>query len=238
MESIFDYEHPFVCTDAVIFTIRTQVPDSYRKLPEMSLRVLLYLRDTDPHKDCWCLPGGFLNIDELPEDNIRRKLSVKTDIGECRLEQLHTFCDVNRDPRGRVISIAYLGLMNEALSTGIEDKAVWAELTFDDNDVLMLKIDGDVLRGTDIGFDHRMMIRMALERLQSDMLHSGEIFSLLPEEFTLTEFQNVYEAVLGKKEQTANFRRKTAHMVKETDGYTKDKGHRPAKLYKKAEAAE
>ena len=219
MDSIFNYEHPFVCTDAVVFTIKTQEPDSYRKLPETSLRILLYKREAAPHQNKWCLPGGFLNIDELPEDNIRRKLSVKTDVNKCWLEQLYTFCNINRDPRARVISIAYLGLMNEAESMEYESKASWFDL--------------NAISEYDLGFDHYNILKIALERLRSKILYTNIIFNLLPEEFTLTQLQNVYETILGKKDQAANFRRKIIDMVQETDKYTSDKGHRPAKLYTK-----
>ena len=219
LDNIFNYKHPFVCTDAVVFTIKTQEADSYRKLPETSLRILLYQRDTEPYKNKWCLPGGFLNIDELPEDNVRRKLSAKTDVDRCWLEQLYTFCDLKRDPRTRVISITYLGLINEDESTKLENKATW--------------FDASILSEIELGFDHDSIIEMALERLKSKILYTNIVFNLLPEEFTLTQLQNVYEAILGKKDQAANFRRKVIDMVQETDQYTSDKGHRPAKLYTK-----
>ena len=219
MDSVFNYDHPFVCTDAVVFTIKTQKPDNYRKLPETSLRVLLYKRESEPYQSKWCLPGGFLNIDELPEDNIRRKLSIKTDVNKCWLEQLYTVCNLNRDPRARVISIAYLGLMNETESIKYESKAYW----FDVNKI----------SESDLGFDHYSIIKIALERLQSKILYTNIIFNILPEEFTLTQLQNVYETILGKKDQAANFRRKIIDVVQETDKYTSDKGHRPAKLYTK-----
>jgi len=221
LDSIFNYEHPFVCTDAVVFSIKTQEPDSYRKLPDTSLRVLLYKRDTDPSQNKWCLPGGFLNIDELPEDNICRKLSVKAEVDKCWLEQLYTFCDLNRDPRARVISIAYLGLMNEAEAMKYEGKATW--------------FDVHAISEADLAFDHYSIIQTALERLRSKILYTNIIFNLLPEEFTLTQLQNVYETILGKKDQAANFRRKIIDLVQETDRYTSDKGHRPAKLYTKKE---
>jgi len=128
VDNIFDYEHPFVCTDAVVFTINTDEPDSYRKLPVTSLRVLLYKRTAEPHQNKWCLPGGFLNIDEMPEDNIRRKISEKSHIEKCWLEQLYTFCDLNRDSRARVLSIAYLGLMDEAESKSFESN--WFTVQF------------------------------------------------------------------------------------------------------------
>ncbi|MCL2148192.1 MAG: NUDIX domain-containing protein [Methanomassiliicoccaceae archaeon] len=232
MDSIFDYEHPFVCTDAAIFTIKTEESDNYRKLPGTSLQILLYKRATDPYMGRWCLPGGFLDIDETPEDNIRRKVSEKSYVGECRLEQLHTFCDPGRDPRARVISIAYLGLMSEAESTRYEDKAAWFSVRPADGS-LAFERDGLLLTGADIGFDHLAIIEAALGRMRSGAPYTDIVFDLLPEEFTLTQLQNVYEAILGRRDQTANFRRKVIDMVQETDNYTSDKGHRPARLYTK-----
>ena len=219
MDEIFGYEHPFVCTDAAVFTIKTRAADSYRKLPGMSLRVMLYKREGDPYRGKWCLPGGFLNIDEVPEDNIRRKLSLKADVDSCWLEQLYTFCDVRRDPRARVISIAYLGLMNEAESANHEDKAAW--------------FDVDAIEPCELGFDHYAILQTALERLRAKLLYTDIIYRLLPKEFTLTQLQSVYEAITGKKQQTANFRRKIMDQVRETGRSTSDKGHRPAKLYTK-----
>lgn len=233
MDSIFNYEHPFVCTDAVVFTINTEDPDSYRKLPVTSLKVLLYKRTTEPYRDKWCLPGGFLNIDETPEDNICRKISEKSHIDKCWLEQLYTFCDLHRDPRARVLSIAYLGLMDEAESKKFKSESIWFTVQLNTGQPAAFRNDDVILSEADFGFDHYNIIQIALERLRSKILYSNIIFNLLPEEFTLTQLQNVYETILGKKDQAANFRRKIMGMVQETDRHTSDKGHRPAKLYTK-----
>ncbi len=231
MYSIFDYEHPYVCTDATVFTIKTEEPDSYRKLPTSKLSILLYQRTDEPFKNKWCLPGGFLNIDEIPEDNIRRKLTDKTQVKECYLEQLFTFCDIKRDPRARVISITYLGLMNESESNKIK-RNQWFDITIS-GEQLNFYHEGLSLTEQDFGFDHYSIIIKALERLQSKILYSDIIFNLLPNEFTLTQMQNIYETILGKKDTAANFRRKIFNFVQETDRYTSDKGHRPAKLFTK-----
>jgi len=233
VDRIFDYEHPFVCTDAVVFSISTEEQDSYRKLPATSLRVLLYKRDTEPHQDKWCLPGGFLNIDEMPEDCIRRKISEKAYIERCWLEQLYTFCDLNRDPRARVLSITYLGLMNESESKRFESESIWFTVQHSMDKSMTFQNDELMLSESDFGFDHYGIAKVALERLQSKILYSDIVFNLLPEEFTLSQLHNVYEAILGKKDQAANFRRKVADMVQETSRLTSDKGHRPAKLYTK-----
>lgn len=234
MDSIFDYEHPFVCTDAVVFTINTEEPDSYRKLPVTSLKILLYERHAVPYQDKWCLPGGFLGIDEMPEENITRKISEKSHVDKCWMEQLYTFCDTRRDPRARVISITYLGLMNEAESGKVGSKSTWFTIRPDSSQSMTFVRDSLTLSESDFGFDHYNIIRVALERLRSKILYSDIVFNLLPEEFTLTQLQNVYETILDKKDQAANFRRKITDMVQETDRHTSDKGHRPAKLYTKA----
>jgi len=231
VDSIFNYEHPFVCTDAVVFTINTDDPDSYRKLPVTSLKVLLYKRTAEPCQNKWCLPGGFLDIVEMPEDNIRRKISEKSHIDKCWLEQLYTFCDLDRDPRARVLSITYLGLMDEAESHKFENKSMWFTVQLNASQPMTFINDDLALTESDFGFDHYNIIKIALERLRSKILYSNIIFNLLPEEFTLTQLQNVYEAILDKKYQAANFRRKIIDMVQETDRHTSDKGHRPAKLY-------
>lgn len=231
MNSIVQYEHPYVCTDATVFTIKTSASDSYRKLPTLKLCLLLYQRTEDPFKGQWCLPGGFLNIDELPEENISRKLTQKAGVESCYLEQLYTFCNVSRDPRARVISITYLGLMKESESLRISDDQ-WFELT-PEGVLVNLKNTALQLTEKDLGFDHYHIITKSVERLKSKLQYTDLAFHLLPECFTLTHAQNVYETILSKKDTAANFRRKVAPFVQETDQYTTDMGHRPAKLFVK-----
>lgn len=233
MDSIFNYEHPFVCTDAVVFTIKTEEADSYRKLPEPDLKILLYKRNSEPFENKWCLPGGFLNIDESPEDNINRKLSEKSLVENCWLEQLYTFCDVDRDPRSRVISITYLGLMTESSSRKFDNESNWFTVKFCENGSFVFENDDCKLSEEDFGFDHYSIIKTAIERLQARAVYTDIVFNLLPEKFTLTGLQNVYEVILNKKDQAANFRRKIADFVEDTGELTSDKGHRPAKLFRK-----
>lgn len=231
MNDIFAYDHPFVCTDAVIFSVNTLETDDYRKLSETGLKILLYKRTTEPYQSKWCLPGGFLNIDEMPEDNIRRKIFEKSSVDNCYLEQLFTFCDLNRDPRARVISISYLGLLNEQASKTLSNDTAWFSVSL--NEGLSFVGAEDLFTDKDLGFDHYQIIKTAISRLQSKIQYTDIIFNILPEEFTLTQMQKTYEAILGKKELAANFRRKISDMVKETDRFTNNKGHRPAKLYTK-----
>lgn len=228
--NIHDYPHPFVTTDAVIFTLKTAPADNYRKLPETELKVLLYKRPVDPEQNKYCIPGGFLDISELPDDNIKRKLSEKSNIDSCYLEQLYTFCDIKRDPRDRVISIAYLGLMPEEISSSLQSQSEWFTITNKDNNLKIFNADIELTK-QDFGFDHYNIVKTALERLQSKLLWTDIIFRLMPEEFTLTQLQNAYEVITGETYLVANFRRKISHLVQETGKPVSNKGHRPAMLY-------
>lgn len=190
---------------------------------------MFYQRSFEPYNGKQCLTGGFLNINELPEDNIRQKLSLKTQVKECYLEQLFTFCEIDRYPRARVISIAYLGLMNEFESKKIQNNQ-WFDIENKDEDIIFVNKD-ITLSKDDFGFDHFQIIQKAIERLQSKILYMDIVFNLLPKEFTLTQMQNIYETILGKKDTAANFRRKISHLVQETDKYTSNMGHRPAKIF-------
>ena len=232
-KGIFDYEHPFVTTDAVLLSVKTREQDNYRMLPVTDLRVLLYRRKEEPFADMWCLPGGFLNIDELPEDLIKRKLLEKANVDNVWLEQLYTFGELERDPRSRVVSIAYIGMMTQDEADVLNGESEWFIIQREGNEQSFIR-DGDspiLITKSEIGFDHYEIIQTALARLKGKIEYTDIAFNLLPAEFTLTQLQNVYEAILGRPEQAANFRRKIAHKVTETDRRTEGKGHRPAKIF-------
>lgn len=124
--------------------------------------------------------------------------------------------------------------MNESESKKI-NRNQWFEMTISGEHFNFYN-KGVVLTEQDFGFDHYSIIIKALVRLQSKILYSDIVFNLLPKEFTLTQIQNIYETILGKKDTAANFRRKISSFVQETDKYTSDKGHRPAKLFTKNNA--
>jgi len=241
---IFNYEHPFVTTDAVVLSVHSREQDGHRKLPEVTLRVLMYKRTEEPYKGLWSLPGGFLNIDELPEDNIRRKLSAKTSISNCYLEQLYTFCDIDRDPRSRVLSITYLGLMPEDSLTELPENAEWLTISPNQKEPQLLTPsliapahrDGNgISANCAVAFDHLNIIDMAIKRLQNKIEYCDIALKLMPEEFTLTHFQNVYNAILADKHQyqKANFRRKTEQWVEPTGNMSERAGHRTARLFRR-----
>ena len=176
----YKYPHPAVATDCVIFGF-----------DGMSIRVLLIQRGIEPYKGQWALPGGFVGIDESAEECARRELQEETGLAGVSVEQFHTFSDINRDPRERVISIAYYALVKLSEVRGGDDasKAQW----FSYNDIPSL------------AFDHDRILRMALRHLRDRICFEPVGFDLLPEVFTMTELQRLYEAILGVKFDRRNF---------------------------------
>jgi len=205
-----DYQKPSVTVDIVIFTIM-----------ENDLKVLLVKRGMEPFKGMWAIPGGFVGIDENLEDAARRELLEETGVKDVYLEQLYTFGDVNRDPRGRVITVAYFALVN---SKGIHLKA-----TTDVSDVAW----HSVYALPSLAFDHRKIVDYALLRLRYKLEYTTVAFQLLPKRFTLTELQNAYEIIFRKKLDKRNFRKKilALGLLDETEEITEGVSHRPAKLY-------
>ncbi len=206
----YPYPRPSVTADAVVFGA-----------DKSGLQILLIERGGTPFKGHWALPGGFIKMNESLDKAVRRELKEETEMDVSYLEQLYTFGDPKRDPRGRVVSVAYFGLVRPAdhKIKGRSDakKAEW----FPAN------------RLPNLAFDHRQMVDMALARLRAKVRYAPIGFELLPEEFTLTDLQNLYEAVLGREVDRRNFRKKVLEMELLTDLGKKAKTPGPpAKLYR------
>lgn len=191
--------------DAVVFGIEAG-----------TLKVLLIERGEEPFKGKWALPGGHVNMDETLEQSVLRELREETGVDLPFMEQLATFGDPDRDPRGRVISTAYLVLarMDELKVEAGDDaaKAQWFPV--------------DELPS--LAFDHDKIIGCGINRLRVKTRWQPVGLNFLPEEFTLSEMQAVYEAVLGKKLDARNFRSKVLRFGVLVPAGTKRNGHRPA----------
>lgn len=157
----------------------------------VSIKVLLIQRAIDPYKGKWALPGGFMNIDESAEECARRELEEETGLKTASVEQFYTFTDVMRDPRERVITVAHYALVRLSEVKGGDDaaKAQW----FVQSEIPSL------------AFDHDRILRMALARLKERICFEPIGFELLPDVFTMSELQNLYEAILGVKFDRRNF---------------------------------
>ena len=211
MPFTYEYPHPAVTTDIVIFTVKSE-----------KLEVLLIRRKLEPFKGQWALPGGFLDMNESLSRCARRELEEETGIKNVYLEQLYTFGEVDRDPRERVISVVYYALTpigNQTIAAG--DDA--AEVQWHDIDDL-----------PPLAFDHEKIITMARQRLSAKMEYSTIGLQLMPREFTLSQLQKVYEATTATPRDKRNFRKwiLSLDLLDETGAMKSDGPHRPAKLYR------
>lgn len=200
-----------VTTDVVIFTIRDQ-----------ALKVLLIRRGGKPYKGRWALPGGFLHANEDIDDCARRELQEETGVSGVYLEQLYTFGHPKRDPRGRVVTVAYYALIPSdrlQLQAATDAEAVgW----FSMDEIPQL------------AFDHDRILAMAHERLVAKLDYSTIAFQFMPEQFTLSELQSVYEIIRQAPLDKRNFRKWVLGLalIEETGEVHREGTMRPARLYR------
>ena len=211
MAYTYEYPHPAVTTDIVIFTIRQD-----------ELKVLLINRGLPPYQGMWALPGGFVNLDESLDDGARRELEEETGVSDVYLEQLYTFGEPDRDPRERVITVTYYALVPTDeidIKAGSDAEGIsW---------IGMQEL-------PELAFDHRAIIQMAYERLSAKLDYSTIAFQFMPRDFTLSELQHVYEVIVREPIDKRNFRKRILglDLIEETGKNKRDGAHRPAKLYR------
>ena len=207
----YEYPHPAVTVDIVIYTLRDD-----------ELKLLLIKRAGKPFKGKWALPGGFVQLDESLDTAARRELEEETGVSGVYLEQLYTFGEPRRDPRERVITVAYYALIP---SDRIEIRAAT-----DAEAVGWFAMD----ELPTLAFDHEKILGMAHERLVAKLDYSTLAFQFMPVEFTLTQLQQVYETILQQEIDKRNFRKwiLALECIEETGKEQRDGPHRPAKLYR------
>lgn len=211
MSFTYEYPRPSVTVDCVVFGV-----------DESTLKILLIERDVEPFRGQWALPGGFVRLEEDLETAARRELAEETGVTKLYLEQLYTFGGVERDPRGRVITVSYYALVRLAehrvkAATDARD-AAWVAI--DDLPAL--------------AFDHRRIVEVARERLRGKVRYEPIGFELLPHKFTLTQLQTLYEIVLERSLDKRNFRKKILGMdlLVELEEFEEGVAHRAARLYR------
>jgi 8-oxo-dGTP diphosphatase len=207
----YAYPHPAVTTDVVVFTIR-----------EGRLQLLLIRRAAEPFRGQWALPGGFLNIDEDLDHCAARELEEETGVRGVYLEQLYTFGRPDRDPRERIISVAYFALVpSERLSI---------QAASDASDATWFP----VAELPDLAFDHHEIIRKAHERLIAKLDYSTIAFQFLPGSFTLGELQETFEILVDAELDKRNFRKwaLALEQIEETGELRRRGNHRPARVYR------
>lgn len=210
MAYTYEYPRPSLTVDCIIFGL----DESSR------LKVLLIQRGHDPFKDHWALPGGFVDENETLEAAALRELKEETGVSDVFIEQLFTFGTPGRDPRGRVVTVTYYALIN------LGEHKIGADT--DAQDVKWFPIH----ELPPLAFDHAEILETAIGRLRGKVRYQPVGFELLPEKFTLTQLQRLYETILDKELNKRNFRTKILKMdiLKEED-ILRGVAHRPAQLY-------
>lgn len=211
MSHTYEYPRAALTVDCVVFGL--DVDD---------LKVLLIQRKLPPYQHAWALPGGFVHVDETLDEAARRELAEESGITDVYLEQLYTFGELDRDPRERVVSVAYYALAK------LSDHRIRAAT--DAERVAWFALDG-LPR---LAFDHARIVEKAIERLRGKVRYTPIGFELLPPRFTLTQLQRLYEIVLMRPLDKRNFRKKilSLGLVVETDEVEQGVRHRAARLYR------
>lgn len=251
------FEKLSMTTDILIMSVSSEETGNYRKLTEKKFSILLVKRNNYPFKDKWCLPGGFIRMDETLDEAAKRILKDETNLKDIYIEQLYTFSGVDRDPRMRVVSTSYMALVDKnRLKDKLSNNASWFNVfmiedensyhvTLDNGleeikfvvgkklrDLTTDRYDFKVLKNDKLAFDHPLVIVSGLERLKNKINYTDIVFNMMPEYFTLGELQQVYEVILGKKLLDPAFRRIIANKVEKTDKVKTGEGHRPSALFR------
>ena len=243
-------------TDLLIFAISTEKNDNCRELAKKNLSILLVKRSKEPFKNKWCLPGGFVLDNETSLMGAQRVLKKETNLDNFYLEQLRTFDEVNRDPRGRIISTSYISLVDKKkIKNELLPEAKWFNLEFqeENNNIKITLTNSDEiininllknlineesnqyeykLINSDLAFDHGLIINTGIIDLRKKANTTDIIFNIMPDKFTIGELKQVYEIILNKKLINSAFRRIIAPKIETTNEIIKNGGHRPSQYFK------
>ncbi len=257
--NVREFKQLSMTTDILIISVSEEHTNNYRKNSTKKMSILLVKRNDFPFKNMWCLPGGFVNPEtETLEECAKRILKEETNLSKIYLEQLYTFDGLDRDPRCRVISTAYMALVDKnRLDDRLNPNASWFNVEIYENNKesinVVLNNENETIKfsikktlrelTTDrynfkikendkIAFDHPLAIASGIERLRNKINYTDIVFNMMPTYFTLGELQQVYEVILGKKLLDPAFRRIIANKVEKTDKMKTGKGHRPSVLFK------
>ena len=252
------FEKLSMTVDILILSVSSEITNNYRKTDKKKMSILLVKRTDYPFKNKWCLPGGFIKIDEDLDNAPLRVLKNETNVDNVYLEQLYTFGNVNRDPRMRIVSTSYMALIDKnKLNNNLNENASWFDIISieekdnninvilnNGNETVLFSVKKELKEKTSdkynyietknnmIAFDHTIVIMTGLERLKNKVEYTDIVFNMMPELFTLGELQQVYEVILGKKLLDPAFRRIISNKVIKTNKLKTGEGHRPSYLFK------
>jgi 8-oxo-dGTP diphosphatase len=207
----YEYPRPALTVDCIVFGLDAQ----------QELKVMLIQRNIPAFLGQWAIPGGFVRIDETLEEAALRELQEETGIHHIFLEQLYTFGDLGRDPRDRTVTVAYFALINlveQKIQASTDARAAeWFAIS----------------NIPQLAFDHNQILQIAIARLRSKIRYEPIGFELLPQNFSLSQLQRLYETVLDRPLDKRNFRKKILGMdlLIDTGKVEHNVAHRAAKLY-------
>lgn len=256
---VTEFDRLSMTSDILLVSVSNKESINYRKTSKKMISILLVKRNDFPFKDKWCLPGGFLSPkNETLDECAKRVLKKETNLSDIYLEQLYTFDDIKRDPRTRVVSTAYVALVDKnRLTHKLSKNASWFDIIEfkeignmvnitlnNSNETIKFSVKKNIIQKTtnqyallilenkSIAFDHPKIILTGIERIRNKMNYTDIVFNMMPKYFTLSELQDVYEVILGEKLLAPAFRRIIANKVEKTDKMLTGKGHRPSVLFK------
>ena len=252
-----EFEKLSMTSDILILSVSSKDTTNYRKTDKKMMSVLLIKREDYPFKGKWCLPGGFLDPkNETLEECAKRVLKKETNLSDIYLEQLYTFDSINRDPRMRIVSTAYVALIDKHELKQEVKNASWfdVESIKEKNNIVNIVLNNGeekielsikkelrekttdryqlISNNNILAFDHDLVILTGIERIKNKLNYTDIVFNMMPELFTLGELQQVYEVILNKKLLDPAFRRIIKDKVEKTDMMKTGEGHRPSYLFR------
>ena len=242
-------------SDLLIFGIDSRVSSNVRSLPKKYFSILLVKRNKEPFINKWCLPGGYVGIEETSKEASNRILKKETGLIDVYMQQVGVYDSINRDPRGRTISSSYMALIDRTiLKQDISNGAAWFDIEVvekdnvvkvklvNDNEVIEYSVkkvtidsktneyEYELINKSDLAFDHDEIIVKGIMDLRYKVHSTDIVFNLMPEEFTIGELKQVYSLLLGREVVNSAFRRVIAPKIVETGKMISTGGHRPSML--------
>ncbi len=222
------YEKLSLTVDILLFTIDEQ----------FNLQLLLVKRANYPYKNHWALPGSFVGIEESVEEAAIRTMVQKVGMSNVHIEQLYTFGSTHRDPRMRIVTVAYLALVPRAAISNIEKNAELFRVS--ENDGVLRFLSKTSIWEDELAFDHKDIVKLAIQRMRGKINYTDIALRLVKDsqQFTIFELQKIYEAIENRTHDTANFRRyvknryETTGIIEKTGELCREFSKRPSSYYR------
>lgn len=246
--SIENYERPSVATDCVVFGIDTEDSKSRRTLKQHSLKILLVKRGEQPFINQYSLAGGFVRKGETVEETALRELKEEAGVSDPKIINTGVYSRMGRDPRGWIISCAFLALTRTvSLSTAVGSDAMeahWLDFEYDDSEGEKITLSDNIQKiviqyekgsplDNPLAFDHAEIIYDAFMKLRDEVFYHDIIFDLMPPLFAVSDLQQPFEIITGKKTSPQNFRKKMSAKIRETEFFDDKYAHRTSRLYER-----